>query len=189
MKANSTLKTLVLALLPILAAPAFAKPAAPAAPACAFADLSSVTVTDCTGFFAGNLLQGDTGSTVSARIATQLTALGMANATAAKYIEKIGSNGGSFTVDFSHPLTSTTIIGLHLGGGSDRFANNISGGATAFYKFNAGTNLDTFSLGSKMSASSGVAIFQTSPVPEPATYALLLAGLVGVGFMARRQQA
>ena len=188
MNTNTALKALALALLPMLAVPAFAKPAA-VVPACSFGDLSGVTVTACTGFVQGNLLQGNTGSTVSTTIAAQLTALGMANASTATYIEKIGSLDGGFIVDFNAPLVGDTIIGLHLGGGSNRFAANISSGATAFYKFNAGTNLNTFSLGANLSASSGVAIFQTSPVPEPETYALMLAGLVGVGFMARRRNA
>ena len=34
---------------------------------------------------------------------------------------------------------------------------------------------------------SGVAVYSASPVPEPGTYALLLAGLVGVVFISRRQ--
>jgi hypothetical protein len=158
-------------------------------PACSFGDLSGVTVTACTGYFQGNLLNGGTGDTVSSAIAAQLATLGVANSSSATYIEKIGNNGGLFTVDFATPLAGDSVIGLHLGGGSNKFGPNIPGGGTAFYRFGAGSNLNAFGLASYMSASSGVAVFQTSAVPEPETYALMLAGLVGVGFVARRRSA
>jgi hypothetical protein len=185
MKTFNTLASLTL--LSALAGPMSAqagKPA-PVVPACSFGDLSGVTVTACTGYFQDNLLQGGTGDTVSGTIAAQLALLGVVNAASAIYIEKIGANGGLPSVNFAIPLSGDTVIGLHLGGGSDKFGANIPGGATAFYRFNAGTNLDSFGLA--MSSSSGVAVFQTSAVPEPETYALMLAGLVGVGFVARRR--
>lgn len=80
------------------------------------------------------------------------------------------------------------VIGLRLGGGSNRSAGNISGGATALYRVEAGKLLDSFSLGPLLTASSGVAIFQASSVtavPEPQSCALMLAGLLAVDFVAR----
>jgi hypothetical protein len=158
--------------------------------ACSSSDLTGVSFSDCSGFFSGNLLKGDTGDTVSSLVAAQLSALGMANAASAIYIEKIGSLGGGLVIDFNTPLAGDTIIGLHLGQGSTRFGSGFtgSGGGTAFYRFEAGTRLDQLGLGSTLTASSGVAVFQTSAVPEPETYALMLAGLVGIGFLARRRQ-
>ena len=80
------------------------------------------------------------------------------------------------------------VIGLRLGGGSNRFAGNISGGATALYRVEAGKLLDSFSLGPLLTPSSGVAIFQTSSVtavPEPQSCALMIPGLLAVDFVAR----
>lgn len=191
MKFHQALAPLAL-LSALLAAPMSAQAAAPAPavmPACSFGDLSGVTVTACTGYIQGNLLKGSSGDTVSASIASQLAALGVANPANALYIEKIPSLAGLYTVDFSTPLAGDTVIGLHLGGGSNKFGANIPSGGTAFYRFKAGANLDSFALAANLSSASGVAVFQTSAVPEPETFALMLAGLMGVGFVARRRRA
>ncbi|MBP6898704.1 MAG: PEP-CTERM sorting domain-containing protein [Burkholderiaceae bacterium] len=183
--------TAAVALGATLATPALAKPAQAQPTACSFSDLTGATVTGCSGYIAGNLLQGNTGATVSAAVATQLAALGVADASHATYVEKIGSLGGGSVIDFSTVLSGTTVIGLHLGGGSDKFTNgNVAGGATAFYLLQAGSSLDSLGLASYMTASSGVALFETqaAPVPEPQTWALMLGGLAGVGFIGARRR-
>ncbi|MCV2367830.1 PEP-CTERM sorting domain-containing protein [Roseateles oligotrophus] len=187
---NTKLSIALLALTGF-ALPAQAAPAAAPVPACSFSDLTGVTVTACAGFVQGNLLQGGTGAAVSTEIAQQLGLLGLSNASSMSYIEKISSNGGNFPVNFGTLLIGDTVIGLHMGGGSDKFSSNVAGGATAFYRFDAGTQgVNIFTLNSYMSASSGVAVFQTaSPVPEPETYAMLLAGLAAVAFVAKRRNA
>lgn len=171
---------------------------------CSSNDLVGVTVTSCTGFMGGNLLKGGSGDTVSSSVAAALATLGMVEASSASYLEKIASNNGSLLVDFSMPLSGTTFLGLHLGGGSDAFTTKMRGGGTAFYRFEAGTMLDNFWLGTLLTASSGVAVFgpgpgpQTVPrpdlqrvvsVPEPQTWALLLAALAAMGLARRARRA
>lgn len=86
----------------------------------------------------------------------------------------IGKSGFVFGLDAAQAALAATFIG----GSSTSFADfriglgstltNVAGGPETFYAVNAG----------------GV----TTPVPEPETYALLLAGLGVVGFVARRRR-
>jgi hypothetical protein len=159
---------------------------------CSFSDLSGVTVSACSGFWNGNILSNSPAHV--AEIQTALGALGVSNPTGA-WIEKIGDNGGSLSVNFSTLLFGPTIVGIHFGGGarpagggSKIFATG-TGGGTAFYLFDAGTSgLDTFGL--NLTASSGVALFQTTTVtavPEPGIYAMLALGLGVIGWATRRK--
>jgi len=190
MQIKTSLTAVAAAAMTMLVAPAFAQQAGDTNRLCSFGNLSGVGVTDCAGFYSGNLLKGDTGDTVDGPVAAALALLGMANSATATYIEKIGSLGGSTTVDFATLLSGPTIVGIHFGQGSTAFdglpAYDGRGGGTAFYKFDAGTSLETFGL--TISASSGAAIFQTTPVPEPGTYAMMLAGLGVLGFAAKRRK-
>jgi hypothetical protein len=86
---------------------------------------------------------------------------------------------------------------LAVGGGdtSERETGNASLPYTAgAYSFNdvaplsvSFTNTGTDTLVAFLD--SGVSVYSASPVPEPGTYALMLAGLAGIGALARRRRA
>src|SRR5512135_441860 len=173
---------LAAAAIALLTTAAQANPPSGSVAACSFSDLTGVSVDACAGFFSGNLLKGSTGDTVSPDVAAILAGLGLANASTATYIEKIANLGGSNTVNFATPLAGVTIVGLHLGKSEPGTQGNSNG--TAFYRFDAGANLDAFGIDPKFNSASGVVVFATSPVPEPETYALMLSGLGALGFLA-----
>ena len=78
-----------------------------------------------------------------------------------------GTNNGGVFVDFDNTVKHFTFAG---GGTFDFFVNDVS--------LTAGQSI----------AVSGTITSQVSPIPEPETYALLMAGLGAVSFMARRRK-
>jgi PEP-CTERM motif len=154
----------------------------PATTPCANTDIV-INAIACAGFFQGNLIAGSPAAIADQTAA--LASLGFAwngNFAAA---EKISPLNGSHTVNFATPLNGTTYVAFHFGAGGVPGR----GGATAFYKLNAGVNLDTLTLAKN--ASSGAILYSTGPapaVPEPAAWGLLLAGFGVAGSAMRRRR-
>ncbi|HEY0651155.1 PEPxxWA-CTERM sorting domain-containing protein [Phenylobacterium sp.] len=166
-------------------------------PLCTLADLS-VGASACSGFFEGNLLS-DNSSDLSAQ-ASGLAAIGLANWNG--QLVEPQFNLSSSTVDFQTALNGATWIGLHFGNGADSPSPGTPGGVTAFYRFDAGVNLDTFTV--QYGSFSGVRLYSTGPaplppvidppgtsvaVPEPAAWALMIMGFGAAGAMLRRRRA
>ena len=174
------LKLVLLTVLSMTVSVSFATAGTAAAPStCSFSDLTGVTVTKCAGFASGNLINNSPAS-VGIVVSILKNTFGVDSAHGA-WIDKLEGLNGNKTIDFTTPLSGRTIVALHFGGG-----NGGPGNGTAFYEFNAGTRLDTFMT--KFKASSNAAVYLTSAVPEPETYAMLLAGLGLVGGIARRRK-
>ena len=84
---------------------------------------------------------------------------------------------------------------MAIGGGAEdsRTTGNAALPYTAgAYAFNQSTTLSVSMTNSTASAmtgyfDAGVSIYAVSAVPEPGTYAMLLAGLAAIGFIARRR--
>lgn len=167
--------------------------AAPAS-AATFVDCSVTGLDDfvpnaqaCVGYYGGNLLKNGTGDAATAEQVTALNLLGLTGTITV--LEKIEQSG-----DFDTLLNGLTWIGVHYGKGAEGPTSTLQGGGTAFYRFDAGTNLDkvlfNFPSG-EGGVVSGVALFATGPgggVPEPATWGLMILGLGAVGGVMRRQR-
>jgi len=144
----------------------------------------------CVGFFEGNLASSATSQDQTDALA--LLGLALPNAFASSIEKVAGSPWISTTsLNFDTMLYGTTYIGIHFGnipnpaGKGKPLANNI----TAFYRFDAGDGIDILSLG--FESGSNATIYATGtatpPIPEPATWAMMMAGLGFAGMVMRRR--
>jgi len=179
-------------------------------PACSLSDLV-LGAGLCSGYFQGNLL-----SNSSADLTAQtagLTAIGLADWDGQLVEGQLNLTGP--LVDFATLLNGVTFIGVHYGAGAGGPSPQTPGGVTAFYRFDAGTNLDSFRL--TPGAVSAARLYATGPaplppapppleplrpptglegaiegigtaVPEPTTWALMILGFGAAGAALRRRR-
>jgi hypothetical protein len=168
--------------------PAFVLGAAAASPAAAVtvtctsseslltATTGGTAASNCAGFFSGNVLDNS-----SADVQTQTSALASLGFTFTNFNDfmKVDSINGS-TLTFGTPLIGDTIIGIHFGNGSS------VGNSTGFFEFNFTQPTNSINIG--ISAPSDAVLFTTgtTAVPEPASWAMMLLGFAGIGFVLRR---
>jgi hypothetical protein len=149
---------------------------------CSVTDIT-INALDCRGFYGSQLLSGNPSDT-----AVQIEALDeLGFAWDGSTVFNLQSGlGGATTINFATPLVGLTYIGVHYGGGTGSPTPN-GGDTTVFYSLDAGDGISSLMLA--YGSSSDVKVYSTTPaVPEPETYALMLAGLGVVGFMARRRK-
>jgi len=102
----------------------------------------------------------------------------------------VGQNGLPVTFNFNTPFTILSSGGGHWGGGTlTQNGNSVTGyEGNGLLQFN-GTYTDIAFTTPNYEYYYGITVGGlTSPVPEPETYAMLLAGLGLIGFMARRRK-
>lgn len=135
----------------------------------------------CVGYFDKNVLKTDAGDFASTDEVDALNLLGLPGSSIT-VLEKLNNSG-----NFAALLNGLTWIGVHYGAGKGPVST--SGGVTAFYRFDAGTNLDSFGFAN--GSVSGVSLYATgraAPVPEPAVWGLMLIGFGMVGGAMRRRK-
>jgi hypothetical protein len=165
------LSTAALAGALVAAAPAYA-----AAPDCSVVTFSVATI-DCLGFFTGNLVtDGGPKLTEALGYTVQL------DPSASSLVEKFDLSGS--TIDFDTEISGPTVIGLHFGGGNTGF------NGTAFWLLDvpAGTDSITWSSDVQKGISNAGLYGTGGVVPEPATWAMMIAGFGLTGAAIRRRK-
>ena len=139
---------------------------------------------DCAGAYAGNLNNGSDIGDLNAALDALIGGSGYSPDAVWANLDPtkaIFSSGGSGVVNFSQTLTGLHILSVHFGDGGSGL-----GDRTILYLFDFGTGADSVNLGIN-GFSNAVQI--TAPVPEPATWAMMLLGFGAVGFAMRRRRS
>ena len=144
------------------------------------------SIINCYGRLSGNTLNNNGANNTANNAA--LTALGYTGPAIAynsiapgNILTGLGGAPGTQVINFPGLLNGTAYVGIHYGNGQGG-----PGNSTTFYAINA-LNLDSFIL--SLGASSTATLFAqvAAPVPEPATWAMMLAGFGALGFALRRR--
>ena len=153
------------------------------------ATTSVLAYTSCSGAFAGNI-NGNFGNElaqVAALAGAGYTYQGKSDdAGAGPFTTNIGGATTNFTLTFDTPMSGSFVIGLMSANQhSFYFYENAPLTTSITFSSTAGVAVNVRGIPQGLSH----ATLYTAAVPEPETYALMVAGLVGVGFMARRRKS
>jgi hypothetical protein len=181
----------------VVSGPAFAKETRSTLPDRSASGLLSVTsVCDatmtnpdalaCSGYFAGNLINGSPTDIANAQDAIELLPGDFqwdgnwAEVDATKIMQLVSGN----VLDFGQTLFGLTIIGAHFGN-----VDGADGNVSVFWLFDFGTEGASFVTLDHPEGFSNAAIYTTgeAPVPEPATWAMMLLGFGIAGYALRRK--
>ncbi|MES3012594.1 MAG: PEP-CTERM sorting domain-containing protein [Pseudomonadota bacterium] len=159
-------------------------------PACNVSILNP-SYTACGGSFAGNNSNQTTDVLAYISSTWGLTTTSLGQSDTAGTFGPFTSNemGATGTLTFDTPQDGAFVLSLKAG---DQFSlyyyNGVGAAITSISYTTLGVNTNVQGIGNGLSHATLYGSSVTPPVPEPETYALMLAGLGVVGFMANRRR-
>jgi PEP-CTERM motif len=162
----------------------------PVAPACT-ATATNASWSDCAGAF-----QGNDKNQLADVLATIQTEFGLAGALfQGASDDALGGpfsgnpSGASGTLSFDTAIDAPFVLAIKAGNAFSLFYFDGIGAAVSSIDYTTlGVSTNGNGIGSGLSHASVYAVSMVQGIPEPHTYALMLAGLVAIGFMSRRRQ-
>lgn len=144
--------------------------------------------TACTGYYSGNLLNGSPEDRAfqAAAIALLPAGAGVFDGSQAAWdaLDPEWKIDGGTPIDFGVTLYGVNIIGAHFGNAFETAENNVS----VFWQIDFGTEGGTLTLANPQGWSNAV-LYTPGVVPEPATWAMMIAGFGMTGAAIRRRKA
>jgi len=147
--------------------------------ACSLSDVSP-GATACQGWYQGNLNSGN--ATDLANEALIVNSLLGTSYTGSNlpFTDVTGISGN--TITFASALAGTVLLGVHVG--AAKGAGGIGYDGTAFYTLlNPGSSVTL-----NVPGLSNARVFSVAGVPEASTWAMMLLGLGGIGYLLRRKR-